>query len=141
MLPLPRRRKGKQSRKRRGVDGRLVTASQFPDIASLIRATLAGRTAGTAMPIEHIHTYLVHPGKAVDGPSRIRGNSLSLDGKMFALLNDIYVNSDRDWSASKFSLIIPDSSPPGLTRWSMLQSNEKSEQAVSQHGLPGQARQ
>ncbi len=50
------------------------------------------------MPIEHIHTYLVHPGKAVNEPSRIRGNSLSLDGKMFTLLNDIYVNSDRDCS-------------------------------------------
>jgi hypothetical protein len=50
------------------------------------------------MPIEHIHTYLVHPGKMTDEVSRIRGNSLALDGKMFSLLNEIYLNSDRDCS-------------------------------------------
>jgi hypothetical protein len=50
------------------------------------------------MPIEHIHTYLVHPGKMTDEVSRIRGNSLALDGKMFSLLNEIYINSDRDCS-------------------------------------------
>jgi hypothetical protein len=48
------------------------------------------------MPIEHIHTYLVHPGKGTEEASRIRGNALALDGKVFALLDEIYVNSDRD---------------------------------------------
>ena len=48
------------------------------------------------MPVEHIHTYLVHPGKGADEPSRIRGNSLALDGKMFSLLNGIYLNSDHE---------------------------------------------
>lgn len=48
------------------------------------------------MPIEHIHTYLVHPGKGSTEPSRIRGNTLPLDGKMFSLLSVIYINSDRD---------------------------------------------
>ncbi len=50
------------------------------------------------MPIEHIHTYLVHPGKRSDEPSRIRGNTLALTGKMFSLLSDIYLHSDRDCS-------------------------------------------
>jgi hypothetical protein len=48
------------------------------------------------MPIEHIHTYLVHPGKGAHEAPRIRGNTLSLDGKMFPLLNEIYVKSDHD---------------------------------------------
>jgi hypothetical protein len=50
------------------------------------------------MAVEHIHTYLVHPGKGGDEASRIRGNSLALDGKMFSLLNAIYLDSDRDCS-------------------------------------------
>jgi hypothetical protein len=50
------------------------------------------------MPIEHIHTYLVHPGKGTDEASRIRGNTLALDGKVFSLLNEIYLNSDHDCS-------------------------------------------
>jgi hypothetical protein len=37
-----------------------------------------------------------HPGKAADEASRIRGNSLALDGKMFSLLSAIYLDSDRD---------------------------------------------
>ena len=48
------------------------------------------------MPVEHIHTYLVRPGKGSGEPSRIRGNALALDGKMFSLFNDIYRNSDRE---------------------------------------------
>lgn len=48
------------------------------------------------MPIQHIHTFLVHPRKG-KGPSAVlNGSSLSLTGKMFELLNDIYVGSDKE---------------------------------------------
>jgi hypothetical protein len=50
------------------------------------------------MPIEHIHTYLVHPGKGTEEASRIRGNTLALNGKVFSLLSEVYLSSDRDCS-------------------------------------------
>ncbi len=48
------------------------------------------------MPIEHIHTYLVHPGKGSSSPSRIGGTSVKLSGKLFKLLSGIYSNSDSE---------------------------------------------
>ena len=46
------------------------------------------------MPIEHIHTYLVHPGKHSEIPPQIGGTPVALAGKMFELLNSIYSKSD-----------------------------------------------
>lgn len=48
------------------------------------------------MAVEHIHSYLVHPGKGVGDPQRIGGTSLPLTGKLFKLLNDIYTRSDSE---------------------------------------------
>jgi hypothetical protein len=46
------------------------------------------------MAVTHIHTYLVLPRAAV-GAGDIGGAALNLDGKLFALLNDIYTKSDN----------------------------------------------
>ena len=48
------------------------------------------------MPIEHIHTYLVHPGKGSEEPPQIGGTVVALEGKLFDLLSDIYAKSDRE---------------------------------------------
>lgn len=48
------------------------------------------------MPIEHIHTYLVHPGKAAGAPPQIGGTMVPLEGKLFGLLGDIYAKSDHE---------------------------------------------
>jgi hypothetical protein len=45
--------------------------------------------------IEHIHTYLVHPGKGVQQPQKIGGTTVRLDGsKLVTLLDNIYSRSD-----------------------------------------------
>jgi hypothetical protein len=49
-----------------------------------------------ALAVEHIHTYLVHPGKASEGTAQIGGTDVKLEGKLFRLLSDIYVRSDRE---------------------------------------------
>lgn len=41
------------------------------------------------LPIEHIHTYLVHPGKGADAPPQIGGTTVPLEGKLFGLLNRV----------------------------------------------------
>lgn len=48
------------------------------------------------LPIEHIHTYLVHPGKGSEAPTQIGGATVALDGKLFALLSEIFSKSDRE---------------------------------------------
>lgn len=64
---------------------------------SLGRPTIArSATWFSALPITHIHTFLVHPAKGVDGPEPIGGSTLALTGKMFRLLRDIYDRSDTE---------------------------------------------
>jgi len=46
------------------------------------------------LAIEHIHTYLVHPGKGSEDEPRIGGASVPLRGRLFDLLSDIYGRSD-----------------------------------------------
>ena len=47
------------------------------------------------MAIEHIHTYLVHPGKGSQTVPTIRGTTVALDGgKLNTLLENIYSRSD-----------------------------------------------
>jgi hypothetical protein len=48
------------------------------------------------LPIEHIHTYLIHPGKGDDEASSIGGTTVQLAGKLYRLLANIYANSDRE---------------------------------------------
>ena len=48
------------------------------------------------MAVDHIHTYLVHPGKGVQPPA-FRGTTVALDGsKLFKLLDNIYSKSDSE---------------------------------------------
>lgn len=51
---------------------------------------------GGSVPIQHIHTYLVHPKKGSAAPSQINGGPVEFDGKMFALLENIYAKSDQE---------------------------------------------
>ncbi len=46
------------------------------------------------MAITHIHTFLVQP-REPEGPVEIAGAPVPLEGKLFALLNDIYSKSDN----------------------------------------------
>jgi len=46
------------------------------------------------MAIEYIHSYLVHPGKSGGHTSQIKGTTLAHSGKLFDLLNEIYVTSE-----------------------------------------------
>lgn len=48
------------------------------------------------MPVQHIHTYLVHPKKGSAGPSQANGTLVSLEGKIFQLLEDVYIRSDQE---------------------------------------------
>jgi hypothetical protein len=48
------------------------------------------------LAVEHIHTYLVHPGKRSDNPPQIGGTAVPLKGKLFELLDAIYSTSDND---------------------------------------------
>jgi hypothetical protein len=48
------------------------------------------------VPIQHIHTYLVHPGKGLEGPSTIGGVAVALNGQVFELMRDIYSRSDQE---------------------------------------------
>jgi hypothetical protein len=42
------------------------------------------------VPVQHIQTYLVHPGKGAAAVQPVNGTSLSLTGSMFDLLDGIY---------------------------------------------------
>lgn len=48
------------------------------------------------MPIQHIHTYLVHPNKNSAGPVQTNGAAVVLNGKLFELLQGVYLKSDRE---------------------------------------------
>ncbi|HEX3487110.1 MAG TPA: hypothetical protein VHT51_18790 [Micropepsaceae bacterium] len=48
------------------------------------------------MAVQHIHTYLVHPGKGAAEPTSINGAQVPLSGRMFELLGNIYVRSDQE---------------------------------------------
>lgn len=54
------------------------------------------------MPITHLHSYLVHPGKGLDESAlpEIRGATLKLDGKLFTLLKRVYDRSKDDCKTS-----------------------------------------
>jgi len=42
------------------------------------------------MPVEHIHAYLIHPGRNEQNPEPVRGKKLPHSGKLFTLLDNIY---------------------------------------------------
>jgi hypothetical protein len=48
------------------------------------------------LAIDHIHTYLVHPGKGSDTAAQVGGTAVALTGKMFNLLRDIYEKSEHE---------------------------------------------
>jgi hypothetical protein len=48
------------------------------------------------VPIQHIHTYLVHPKKGSAAPPQVNGAPVSLDGRLFELLANIYAKSDQE---------------------------------------------
>jgi hypothetical protein len=48
------------------------------------------------LPIQHIHTYLVHPGKGSANAPAIGGTSVAVSGKLFRLLENIYSKSDSE---------------------------------------------
>jgi hypothetical protein len=48
------------------------------------------------LPVEHIHTFLVHPGKGLAEAAQIGGTAVPLQGKLFRLLENIYLNSDDE---------------------------------------------
>lgn len=48
------------------------------------------------MPVLHIHTYLVHPGKGVKDPSVVNGANVKLTGSMFTLLDGIYNRAEEE---------------------------------------------
>ena len=48
------------------------------------------------MPIQHIHTYLVHPNKHSDDSSQVSGTAVGLNGSLFDLLDNVYSRSDQE---------------------------------------------
>lgn len=48
------------------------------------------------MPIEHIHTYLVHPNKGVQDAAAVVGNVVPHEGDMFNLLKSVYDKADDE---------------------------------------------
>ena len=48
------------------------------------------------MAVDHIHTFLVHPGKRTEGPLAIRGTAVRLEGKLFKILDEIYSRSMKE---------------------------------------------
>ena len=48
------------------------------------------------MAVEHIHTYLVYPGKGSETPRSLGGASVPLTGKLFDLLSEIYARADNE---------------------------------------------
>jgi hypothetical protein len=51
---------------------------------------------GLAVPVQHIHTYLVHPGKGASNLRQVNGASVPLSGSMFELLDGIYSRSEQE---------------------------------------------
>lgn len=48
------------------------------------------------MSVQHIHAFLVHPGKGRTRPTPITGTTVPLTGGMFDLLDGIYAKSDHE---------------------------------------------
>lgn len=48
------------------------------------------------MPIQHVHTFLVHPRKGDTPTGQVIGSAVRLEGKLFALLESIYARSDQE---------------------------------------------
>lgn len=48
------------------------------------------------MPIQQIHTYLVHPGKGTGGGRQINGTAVPLKNSLFNLLDGIYTRSEQE---------------------------------------------
>jgi hypothetical protein len=48
------------------------------------------------MPIQHAHTYLVHPGRGAGAALPIKESQLPLSGKLFGLLAKIYDNAESE---------------------------------------------
>lgn len=48
------------------------------------------------MPVQHIHAFLVHPGKGSDKKVSFGGTTLALSGGMFDLLDGVYKKSDSE---------------------------------------------
>lgn len=48
------------------------------------------------MPIQNVHSYLVHPGKGDETLVAIGGSKVPHTGRLFGLLNDVYVRSDTE---------------------------------------------
>jgi hypothetical protein len=65
------------------------SALHFPDLHLIA----AGRGC---LPIQRIHTFLVHVGKGVDTEPEIGGTSVPLSGKLFVLLESIYSKSEQE---------------------------------------------
>lgn len=48
------------------------------------------------MPIDAIHTFLVHPNRGVTDPIPVIGNSVPLEGQIYRLLAKIYEDAERE---------------------------------------------
>ncbi len=48
------------------------------------------------MPIRHVHAFLVHPNKMAPARANLNGASLTLQGRLYSLLNGIYARSDEE---------------------------------------------
>jgi hypothetical protein len=66
------------------------------------------------LPVEHIHTYLVHPGKGSTDTRQIGGTELPLKGKLFSMLGSIYSNGECNIDISFNNA--PDGSQKNLCR-------------------------
>src|SRR5260221_1752266 len=51
---------------------------------------------GGDLAVQHIHTFLVHPGKGRQDKTEINGTTVPLSGPMFNLLDSIYSRSDQE---------------------------------------------
>jgi hypothetical protein len=66
------------------------------DASYVILLTPSDRIRKLSLSVEHIHTYLVHPGKGSEAPPQIGGAEVPLAGKLFSLLDGVYAKSDRE---------------------------------------------
>jgi hypothetical protein len=48
------------------------------------------------LPVLHIHTYLVHPGKGIQDARQVNGTNVPLNGSMFNLLDGIYNRAEQE---------------------------------------------
>ena len=73
------------------------------------------------MPIERIHTYLVHPDKHSKGPPQINGTHIDLTGSLFRLLNGIYTRAEEECDIAITFTPAPDGSQQNDCRDLVLQ--------------------